>query len=216
MPPRCTVCSHPDLADINKALLVAKGSKRAVAVRYGLNPASIQRHRTGCLGQKTPPKEPKTSAGPRERSDEAGSVRFGDDDAEITSPRDLLDRLGRLLRIGNMLDAAIANGDTDSTAKIAREYRATVESYAKIAGWLTDGALTTVDARTQYNVLISDLSIEEKRALRDSLKAQARAGMTLADASDNGELSPVLFSRPALASATIDVDPLPNPPEETK
>lgn len=49
--PRCSVCSHPDLAAIDKAL-VEGASKRAVAGRYGLAATSVERHKENHLPAK--------------------------------------------------------------------------------------------------------------------------------------------------------------------
>lgn len=44
MPPRCTICDHPDLDEINQALAANKESTRSIANRFDVNRSSIQRH----------------------------------------------------------------------------------------------------------------------------------------------------------------------------
>lgn len=78
---------------------------------------------------------------------------------------DLRDRLGVVFRLGDLLEEALGKKDVDSSVKLAREYRAAVESYAKIAGWLNEGSTTIIDQRRQTVQLFKDLSTEELRAL---------------------------------------------------
>jgi hypothetical protein len=44
MPQVCTVCSHPDILDINEALVVQGVAKRRIARDYGLSEAAVWRH----------------------------------------------------------------------------------------------------------------------------------------------------------------------------
>jgi len=42
---KCTVCTHKDVAKIDKALLIEGASERSVAARYGLGYTAVHRHK---------------------------------------------------------------------------------------------------------------------------------------------------------------------------
>lgn len=48
MPPTCTICRHPNRAEI-EAALASRTPLRNIAVRYGTSLGSISRHRNDCL-----------------------------------------------------------------------------------------------------------------------------------------------------------------------
>jgi transposase len=55
MPTKCTVCNHPDVKLINKAI-VDGISYRGIAKQYGLSLSAIKRHKDGHLYRKDPSK----------------------------------------------------------------------------------------------------------------------------------------------------------------
>jgi hypothetical protein len=97
----------------------------------------------------------------------AGSIRFETNRGEISSPKDLLTKLSTLFRLGDLLEEAYAARDVDACVKLAREYRAAAESYARIAGWLVEGGgnTTLIDARRQSIGILGKLTEQELRAL---------------------------------------------------
>ncbi len=142
-------------ATIAKAI-TAGGSNREVAVRFKLTESSVQRDRVNCLRARRRGRE---SGTPEGHITASGSVRFESSRGEITSPRDLLSRLSTLFRLGDLLEEAYEKRDIDACVKLAREYRAAAESYAKVAGWLVDGASnTTIDARKQTFQVLANFS----------------------------------------------------------
>jgi hypothetical protein len=161
MPRACKVCAHAELAEITKAL-AAGDSIRDVSLRYNLSAASVQRHLVSHMRQQRKaqtPREPSAGA----KSD--ASLRFDSGAAEISSPQDLLARLQSLFRLTSMLETAYESGDVDAAVKVARELRAVAESYARVAGWLSDGANNMIDARRQQIAIFANLSEAELRAL---------------------------------------------------
>ncbi|MGA8532682.1 MAG: hypothetical protein WB615_01085 [Candidatus Tumulicola sp.] len=90
------------------------------------------------------------------------SDRFASSE-EISGPRQLLERLGALFRLGDLLEEAYQRRDVDQCVKLAREVRSTAESYARVAGWLNEGSSSTIiDQRRQLWVEnISKLSDQE-------------------------------------------------------
>jgi len=164
MPRVCTVCSHPLTATIAKAIAAGDGSNRSLAARFSLTVSAIQRHRVGCLRQ---PRRGGKSGNSTGDNLSAGSIRFETNRGEISSPKDLLTKLSTLFRLGDLLEEAYAARDVDSCVKLAREYRAAAESYARIAGWLVEGGgnTTLIDARRQSIQLLGKLTEQELRAL---------------------------------------------------
>lgn len=79
----------------------------------------------------------------------------------------LLERLRSLFRLGDLLEEAYTRRDVDACVKLAREYRAAAESYAKVAGWMSEAASSSmiVDQRKQVVQLFGKLSEAELRAL---------------------------------------------------
>ncbi len=163
MPRSCTVCRHEQTAQMAKAI-AAGGSNRDVAGRFGVTPSAVQRHRAGCLRA---PRRTKEFGSISEASGSAAAGRFESNQGEITSAQDLLGRLRKLFRLGDLLEESYERRDIDAVVKLAREYRAAAESYAKVAGWLVEGGgnTTLIDARRQSIALLGKLSESELRAL---------------------------------------------------
>lgn len=184
MPRRCTVCEHPQTAAIAKDV-AAGGSNRAVARRYGLTDSAIQRHRTNCLKSPRRAKADESLAGTSSQASTGDSRRFGTEAGEISKPSDLLTRLQSLFRLGDLLEEAYQKRDVDAVVKLAREYRSAAETYAKVAGWLTDGVQVNVDARSQ-TALLAKVSEDDLRAL---LRTTEAAPIEAESANDNRGLS---------------------------
>jgi hypothetical protein len=177
MPRTCSVCGHDNTADIAKAIAVG-GSNRTIALRFEVTESAVQRHRVNCLRA---PRRQKESRQAATLEGSAGSVRFDSAGGTIASPQDLLSRLQSLFRLGDLLEEAITRKDVDAVVKLARELRATAESYAKLAGWLAvDGTSSTmIDNRKQVIQVLANLSEDELRALVAGGKS------TLVDITDN-------------------------------
>ena len=150
----------------------------------------MQRHRVNCLRA---PRRPKESGHAAASDGSAGSVRFDSANDTIASPKDLLSRLQSLFRLGDLLEEAITRKDVDAVVKLARELRATAESYAKLAGWLAvDGASTTViDNRKIVFQQLADLGVDGVRAFLAKQLAGTviDAESTVEDVTDNDGLS---------------------------
>ncbi|MBO1361420.1 hypothetical protein J2D73_16670 [Acetobacter sacchari] len=107
----CAVCAHPDLASID-ADAAAGATQQALADKYGLHRAAIQRHLARHLGRAASP-----------------TVDALPDDAPIV-PIDELERSARRLRA--VLDEAERKGlPKRDIGPLNREYRQCLESLAK-------------------------------------------------------------------------------------
>jgi hypothetical protein len=192
------VCGHQATAEIAKAILAGNGSNRTIASRFNLTPAAIQRHRVGCLNQ---PRREKQSASSDSPTRSPASNRFETDAKAISTPADLLRRLESLFRLGELLEGAYAQRDVDSVVKLAREYRQAAESYARIAGWLTEGSTINLDQRKQSIALFGGLDTDEIRRRLDDLSAP------VGDATDNRTLA--AFPGRVSSSDIIDMSAAP-------
>jgi hypothetical protein len=87
------------------------------------------------------------------------------------------------------LREAYQKRDVDACVKLAREYRAAAESYAKVAGWLVEGSSTTtlIDNRRQTIELAGKFTEDFLRRLQQ--KDPEALAVLLGDATDNRALS---------------------------
>jgi hypothetical protein len=156
----CGICSHIAVSEINKQLGLSVPF-RTIAARYSTTHTSLQRHKANCL--RVPGKR-KEADQPVAATSVPGTTRY-DSASAISTPADLLTRLRSLFRLGDLLEEAYRRKDIDACVKLAREYRAAAESYAKVAGWLNEGPTISVDARRQSVEVFSQLSLDEIKAL---------------------------------------------------
>lgn len=153
MPRSCSVCIHPETAQIAKAI-AAGGSNRTLADRYGVKVSAVQRHRVNCL--RLPRREKDTGAS-REPSDGGGSVRFDIDAGEArcsacgisgdaADPQALLRRAERLLWLAESI-AAKARKDDDARLSLIAVDRArlALEVLMRAHGMLAPDAAVTVN-----------------------------------------------------------------------
>jgi len=145
MAQRCSVCIHPDVKEINLAIING-GSKRSIADRYGLSPTAVQRHKAHI---------PKTLAKAKERKEitDAGSVM-----TDISMIR------SRLL---TLLDIAEREGDIKNTCTVIKELRSTIELLAKVSGEL--------ETKTEINIIQNNTWIEIRTCVIDALKPYPEA-----------------------------------------
>lgn len=123
--PKCTVCSHPDLAAIDAAL-VGGASNSAVAAQYGgFQPDAARRHRHRHLAR-----ELVAAEGAR----------------EAARADSLLDQLRALaVRAAKIADAAEKERDWRAACAALREVRACLETLSRVAGELRpEGAVGLV------------------------------------------------------------------------
>jgi NTP pyrophosphatase (non-canonical NTP hydrolase) len=154
----CTICTHPLGAQITKAL-VAGGSKRTTAARFGVNEASVQRHRRNCLRIRSEGTSPAAAA---EQARPAGSGRFDRD-----NPKELVSMTARLVDEAlELLEHAKTQKDTRTALSALREARDGLALLMRAAGMLAgDGTTIAIDARRQSIEVISGLSTDDLRRL---------------------------------------------------
>jgi hypothetical protein len=152
VPRVCTVCSHPDVAGIDQAL-VAGGVNRRIAAQYGLTEASVRRHKE----EHVPAKIAKAK--------KAQTVADADD---------LLHQAGALrTKAMSLLLKAEAAGDYRTALAGIREARGCLELLARLMGELNDQA--------NINVIVAPVWIELRAAVFDALQPYPDARIAVAE-----------------------------------
>jgi len=146
MPRRCTVCSHPEVEAINKALVVGE-PYRSIAKRYEASESAMYRHQENHI--------PTTLA----KANEAEEVAQADD--LLGQVQDLQ---ARTLAI---LEAAEETREHRTALAAIREARSNLELLAKLLGEL--------DQRPQLNILISPEWLELRAVIVGALEPYSDA-----------------------------------------
>ena len=150
---RCTVCDHPDVNEVNTAILEGIPN-RTIAAQFGLKTSSVFRHKCKHL--------PKALVQAKKAREAAAA------DSLLTSVYNLQTRAERILI------KAEKGGDHRIALSAIRELRSTVELLAKLAGELQDG--------TTVNVLVSPEYTELRSTLLNALAPYPDARIAVAEA----------------------------------
>jgi hypothetical protein len=168
----CKICSHPDRAGINKAILEQR-SLRDIAGQYGVNRSSVDRHKRHI---------PKALA----KAKNAETV------AESTS---LLTRLKRLVeQCESAYEEARADSNWTGAAAFAREIRGCLELLGKLNGELQSGGRLTVTLATIQSLDVSALTQEQVGAVYDRIENERiREIGRMSDAEIEAEIQKMLL-----------------------
>jgi hypothetical protein len=151
MPRVCTICTHPNRADIDAALISGDPTRR-IAAQYGASDTSLRRHKEHipvALAQAV----------------EAEEIRMADN---------LLDQLRDLQqRTLKILCKAESSNDLRVAVSAISQVRSNIELLAKLLGEL--------DSKPTINVLISPEWIRVRTVLMDALIPFPEARMTVAE-----------------------------------
>jgi hypothetical protein len=135
MPRACTVCQHPNRAEIDD-LLVRAESNRRIAAQFAVTEQAIRRHKAAHL--------PATLV----QAQEAKEVARGDD---------LLGQVRELqAKALGILEKAEVSGDLKAAVSAIREARGCVELLAKLTDQLRDGATLNLILTSPHWVEIRD------------------------------------------------------------
>lgn len=158
MPRNCTVCTHPEKAEIDEAL-VAGVSSAEIAGRYRtLGERAIRRHRTNHV--------PETLAKAHEAEEVAQA------DSLLGQVRDLQERTL------DILDKAEVAGELRTALGAIREARGNLELLAKLLGELSE--------QPQVNVLVSPEWLELRAVIVTALEPHPEAQGAILRALEGG------------------------------
>jgi len=129
MSQRCSICLHPERAEIDKAI-IKRVSNRAIASQYGMSTASVQRHKTAHI--------PKDLVIAKDAKDvaEAGNLL-----SELT---DLKDRTERILAKCEQA------GDLRTALLGIKELRNCVELLLKVSGELQPAQTVNISIHPEW------------------------------------------------------------------
>ncbi len=146
MPRSCSVCTHPNRDEIDRALVAGEPNRR-IAARCDVTERAIRNHKAGHLPAKLV------------MAQEAAAVAEADD--LLAQVRDLQ------RRAHNILDKAEEAGELRVALSAIREARGNLELLAKLLGELDD--------RPQVNVLVSPEWLELRTVIVGALDHHPQA-----------------------------------------
>ena len=156
MPRKCTICSHRELLDVNKALL-SSDSFRTIADLYGLSETSLKRHAANHL--------PATLT-------KAKVIE------EVTKADTLLEEIQTLkARTYSVMEKAEQAENLSVALAAIREIRGSIELLLKVAGELKDVNTTIIVNNPQWVELrttilqVLEIYPEAHKALMEALDA---------------------------------------------
>ena len=156
MPRACTICTHPGLDAINRALVEGAPNRR-IASQYDVTERAVRNHKSGHL--------PATLA----KAQEAEEVARADD--LLSDVRDLQTRALAIL------DKAEGSGDLRTALGAIREARGNLELLAKLLGELDERPV---------NVLISPEWLELRTVIVGALEPYSEARGAVLKALEGG------------------------------
>jgi len=156
MPRRCTVCAHPERAEIDRTLATGNVPFSRIASRYGVHEAAIRRHSADHL--------PAVMA-------EAAQAEL------VAHGASLLDQVTSLHRRAlGLLQRAEVAGDFRAAMAGIREARGCIELLARLEGQLRDREAATV------NVLVAPDYLRLRGAILAALHEHPEAAQKVASA----------------------------------
>ena len=122
--PRCACCSHPDLTDLDAAIVAGTGL-RVIAARYGMSHMAVKRHKAAHIS--------------------AALVTIAAADRDTSA----LARVEHLIeRMERQLDAAEASGQAGIALSAGAQIRANIELLAKLTHELDTRPVTVVNLQS--------------------------------------------------------------------
>lgn len=129
--PKCQVCQHAKLAEINRLLLDKKSTNEGIGQIFGVHPKAVSRHRNNHL--------------PRAMADYAAQQAVEVLAAEIPETATLHERAEALMaRAQTIMEAAERKKDYTSALRGIREMRGCLELMARLAGEIDQGATVNI------------------------------------------------------------------------
>lgn len=157
MPRKCTICEHPQVEEINKALLDGN-ALRNIAKQYSVSATSLYRHKQHI---------PTTLAKAQEAQ-------------EVAKADTLLDQVIELRdKALDILTKAEQAGDLKTALQGIKEARGCLELLAKLQGELQEG--------TTINILVNPQWIELRTLILKALEPYPEARLRLAQALKEAE-----------------------------
>jgi len=157
---RCTVCMHPQRADIDKAL-IGNDMFRNISLKYGISIGSLQRHKKNHLmGQLAEVQRARDAALHQIGAEYAEQVK-----KDVIIASDLLDQIQELrYRAVSLLNQAELSGDFRTALAGIREARECIELMSKIIGQLDESP------KVETQILLNPQWIELRAMILNALE----------------------------------------------
>jgi hypothetical protein len=153
MPRVCSVCSHPDRAEIDRAAL-AGTSYRAITRQYGIGKDAVLRHKADHL---------------------LAELVKAQEVKELADAETLVGEAKRYkARVAGIMDAAETGGDYKVAISAANSIRGYLDLLAKLAG--------LIDSRPQVNLVLAPEWLATRAALLAALEPYVEARVAVATA----------------------------------
>ncbi len=174
MPRRCTVCLHPQLADIDRSLVVNR-TFRSIATEYKLSESALKRHKREHL--------PARLAKAQAAVEVARRNELVEHQQEIKAEdtRQAIDTVAQLRAINaaclEVLKAARADGEHSLSLRAADRIAKQIELQAKLLGDIQDGQTVNIAIMPEWHGI--------RQVLADALRPYPEAGLAVARALKN-------------------------------
>ncbi len=153
MPRRCTACTHPELEDINYALVAGDASLRTIADRWSVSKTALIRHKEEHI--------------PSHLAKAEGAREIARADGLLDQVRDLRDKAL------SILTQAERAGELRTALQGVREARGCLELMAKLEGELKDGQTV--------NILVAPEWLTLRSAILGALESYPEARQVLVE-----------------------------------
>lgn len=177
----CSVCRHPQVAEIDKFLARDGGSKSECAVRFNVSESAVQRHRVEHLGLR---KRETRGPGSTTRTAKATKNRFATEDGrcptcqqlvgentEALTPEAIVKRAERILHVSENIALKAEAGDDSRLALLAVDRcQRSIDTLAKIAGLLKPDSVTVNVQQVNEYASWGDRELFALVAFRDALR----------------------------------------------
>ena len=173
---KCSTCQHVKRAEIDRRLAAGEPGNQ-IAADYGLNPSSLHRHRTNCLGLKS------SNAIMKEVSRGCAAVTC------LPSKEDLN---GAYFDLRAQIDQIVAQAKDKGSLQIAlnglNSIRHTLDSLSRLSGFDRQGTQINVAVQTNVNVEVRAIAQRLIQAFDREPELKARIARVLLE-QDNDHLT---------------------------
>lgn len=151
MPPKCSICTHPKRAAIDRALLDDRGSLRDIARQHAVSKDALHRHRQDHL------------------SGRMAKVAVRNEQADIRTAIDVVTQLQEINAVARtVLQGALASGDGTLALQAIDRVQKQIELQARLIDLIRDGNTINVIVSPQWLTLRSAIIV----ALEDHPEAR--------------------------------------------
>jgi hypothetical protein len=169
---KCSTCQHVKRAEIDRRLAAGEPGNQ-IAADYGLNPSSLHRHRSNCLGLSSSNTIMKETA--------RGTAAV----ACLPSKENLNEAYFELrTRIDGIVTAAQQQGSLQIALSGLNSIRQTLDSLSRLAGFDRQGTQVNVAVQTNVNFDLRQIAERVIRQFDHEPKLKARIAQALLEVDD--------------------------------